>query len=59
MLKHLKEMDRQSTSSPVTSPAAVIKAEAKPIEDAAVAGKTTATATQDEAAVKKRRTLKD
>ncbi|KAG0322030.1 1-acylglycerol-3-phosphate O-acyltransferase [Linnemannia gamsii] len=59
MLKHLKEMDRQSTSSPVTCPAAAIKADAKPIEDAAVAGKTTATATQDQAAVKKRRTLKD
>ncbi|KAF9548578.1 1-acylglycerol-3-phosphate O-acyltransferase [Mortierella hygrophila] len=48
MLKHLKEMDRTSTSSsPATSPAA------------ATVGKTTATAPQDEASVKKRRTLKD
>ncbi|KAF9136523.1 1-acylglycerol-3-phosphate O-acyltransferase [Mortierella sp. GBA39] len=48
MLKHLKEMDRTSTSSsPSTSPAA------------ATVGKTTATAPQDEASVKKRRTLKD
>lgn len=46
MLKHLKEMDRQSTSSPVTSPATPV-------------GKTSATAPQDEASVKKRRTLKD
>ncbi|KAG9071927.1 1-acylglycerol-3-phosphate O-acyltransferase [Linnemannia hyalina] len=48
MLKHLKEMDRTSpSSSPATSPAA------------ATVGKTTATAPQDEASVKKRRTLKD
>ncbi|KAF8933874.1 1-acylglycerol-3-phosphate O-acyltransferase [Haplosporangium gracile] len=58
MLKHLKEMDRQLTSSPVTSPAAV-KAADKKLIDAAISDKVTTTATQDEAAVKKRRTLKD
>ncbi|KAF9924080.1 1-acylglycerol-3-phosphate O-acyltransferase [Linnemannia zychae] len=58
MLKHLKEMDRSSKSSEA-SPAAV-KATPEAIDVKAVdSGKTTATDAHDEAAVKKRRTLKD
>ncbi|KAG0377374.1 1-acylglycerol-3-phosphate O-acyltransferase [Mortierella sp. AD032] len=61
MLKHIKEMDQERTgsSTATATTSSAVKADvAKPIE-AAIAGKTTATTTQDETAVKKRRTLKD